>query len=199
MFRKTNLKSDTSELLLILVFVSGIAGCYPEIGKDKSQLPGTSKTILIPDPGLSGNIHVGASQSTMDLLACIKCHNGLKINTKKRILTGTHKDLIFDHPGFDSETRWCYYCHSSTNLDSLKFETGRLTGYRKSYELCVQCHVTKYAEWEVGIHGRRIGEWNGEKEYLSCITCHDAHSPRFKPIESMKPPLKPAKFSKTSR
>jgi hypothetical protein len=46
-------------------------------------------------------------------------------------------------------------------------------------------------DWRAGVHGKRVGNWWGPKEYLSCVACHDPHSPLFKPLEP-KPPPTPA-------
>jgi hypothetical protein len=181
--RKIISNSDVVLVFLILIFIVVLTGCNTKIGKGEFEpFPGTSKIILTPDSNLMKNIHIVPPPSTLD--------------TQKRVLTGTHKDFVFDHPGFDSKNRWCYYCHYTESFDLLKLETNKLIGYQKSYELCVQCHVTKYADWEVGMHGQRTGEWNGKKQYQSCIFCHNPHTPKFKPIESMKPPLKPTKYLK---
>ncbi len=195
MFKKITCNSDAHVIFLILIFIVGLTGCIAKIGKDEfGSFPGTSKIIFAPDSNSTKNIDVAIPPSTLDLFACIQCHKEVKVNTQKRVLTSTHIDFVFDHPGYDSENKWCYSCHYTLTLDSLRFESGKLLSYERSYELCVQCHVTKYADWEVGIHGKRTGEWNGKKQYLSCLYCHNPHSPKFKPIESMKPPFKPTKF-----
>lgn len=191
MSRQIPLKSDAFTKLLILIFVLELTGCTTRIGNDEfGSFPGTGKTLITPDPNFTENIDITLPASTLDLLACVKCHKGLKVKANKRVLTGTHIDFVFDHPGFNSENKWCYSCHYPAALDSLRLETGKLLSYQKSYELCFQCHITNYTYWALGIHGRRTGKWNGEKQYLSCIYCHNPHSPKFKLSVPMKPPLK---------
>ena len=148
-------------------------------------------TLIVPDSSFLNEIEIIIPSSTLDLLACIKCHNGLKVNTKRRVLKGTHLDFAFDHPGFNSDNKWCYSCHDPYTLDALRLETGKLVSYQKSYEQCIQCHITNYSFWAVGLHGRRTGMWNGDKQYLSCVTCHNAHTPKYKQLEPKKPPLRP--------
>ena len=164
--RKIIQKSDALILYLLLAFIVVLSGCSTKIGKDEfGSLPGISKLVLTPDSTLTRNFDIGIPESTLDILACIKCHNGLKVNTKRRVLTGTHIDYVFDHPGFTTEVRWCYSCHYTGSFELLRLETGKLVTYQKAYELCMQCHITKYADWEAGIHGKRTGEWNGKKQY----------------------------------
>lgn len=192
MSRQIQHKYDAFTKFLILIFVLGLTGCTTGIGKDKfGSFSGNSETLIAPDSNFTTNIDILLPPSTLDLLACLKCHKGLKINTKRRTLTGTHIDFVFDHPGFNSENRWCYSCHYTKALDSLRLETGKILSYQKAYELCFECHIKNYTFWAVGIHGRRTGKWNGEKQYLSCVYCHNPHSPKYKLVEPMKPPLKP--------
>jgi hypothetical protein len=33
--------------------------------------------------------------------------------------------------------------------------------------------------------------WDGPKHYLLCTTCHNPHSPRFRPLVPERPPLRP--------
>ena len=54
--------------------------------------------------------------------------------------------------------------------------------FEESYRLCGQCHGEKYRDWRAGVHGRRVGQWNGAKRYLLCVHCHSPHQPRFKPM-----------------
>jgi hypothetical protein len=46
----------------------------------------------------------------------------------------------------------------------------------------------------VGVHGKRTGNWNGQKQYLLCVNCHNPHSPHFKPLKPMPPPIPPDKI-----
>ena len=123
-----------------------------------------------------------------DYFPCNDCHSELEPNTQRRELTEMHDDIIFDH---DSENRWCLACHYSDDRDSLVLAGGKLLGFNESYKLCGQCHGPKYRDWKLGIHGKRTGEWNGQKQYRLCVHCHDPHSPKFKSLEPMPPPRRP--------
>ncbi len=125
---------------------------------------------------------------SLDYFPCNDCHSELEPNTQRRELVEMHDDLLFDH---DSENRWCLACHNTYDRDSLRLADGKLLGFNESYKLCGQCHGPKYRDWRIGIHGKRTGEWNGEKQYLLCVHCHDPHSPRFKRLKPEPPPRRP--------
>ena len=192
MSRQIPRNSGAFAIFLILIIFIEFTRCTTRISNNElGSFPSTRNILITPDSNRIANLEVALPPSTFDLFACIKCHQGLKVNTKMRVLGGTHLNFVFDHPGYNTKNRWCYSCHNTVTYDSLRLETGKLLSYQKSYELCVQCHVINYREWELGIHGRRTGMWNGGKQYLSCIYCHNPHSPKYKPVEPMKPPLKP--------
>jgi hypothetical protein len=191
--RNRTISTDSIAAFLLSLLIAGLAGCNPRAGNNEIMLlSGTGTGVVVPDSNWINTIDILNPISTLDMLACLKCHKGLKVNTKRRVFTGTHLDFAFNHPGFTAGTKWCYTCHDPGALDLLRLESGRLVSYQKSYEQCIQCHITNYSFWAVGLHGRRTGMWNGEKQYLSCIYCHNAHTPKFKPLVPKKPPLRPA-------
>ncbi len=120
---------------------------------------------------------------------CTECHADMESNPVRRELVDMHDDIsqIFNH---DSENRWCLDCHDLNNRDSLRLASGKLLDFKESYKLCGQCHGEKYRDWKVGVHGKRTGEWNGKKEYLLCVHCHNPHSPKFRELTPDPPPVK---------
>ena len=117
---------------------------------------------------------------------CSKCHRHLKPNSEKRALELAHTNVTLKH----AETqRWCLDCHEG---DKLRLPNGELVEYEKSFVLCGQCHGTVFRDWKTGIHGKRTGAWNGERYYRLCVSCHDAHEPRYRPIQPKPAPVKPA-------
>ena len=123
-----------------------------------------------------------------DYFPCNDCHSELEPNTQRRELVEMHDDIIFDH---DSENRWCLACHNTINRDSLVLAGGKLLGFNESYKLCGQCHGPKIRDWKLGIHGKRTGEWNGQKQYRLCVHCHDPHTPKIKSLKPMPAPRRP--------
>ncbi len=129
-----------------------------------------------------------------DTWPCSTCHTGGKFDPKPRKLE-MHDDIqvAFNH---DSENRWCLDCHDGANREMLRLINGTLVPFTESYRLCGQCHGDKYRDWRRGVHGKRTGEWNGERTYLLCVHCHSPHNPRFQPIKPLPPPQRPSEVKR---
>ena len=128
------------------------------------------------------------------IFPCNDCHSSQKPNPSRRTLEW-HEDIqeIFTH---DSQNRWCLDCHDLNNRDSLRLASGKLLNFKESYKLCGQCHGDKLRDWKVGVHGRRIGEWNGKKQYFLCVSCHNPHSPKFAQLKPEPPPFREDEINK---
>lgn len=142
------------------------------------------KTYPVPPPPFSE-----------DIFPCSDCHADMVSNPQRRELVDMHEDIVLDHA---EGQRWCLDCHNLDDRDSLRLVSGEVIPFTESYRLCGQCHGDKYRDWKVGIHGKRTGFWNGEKEYLLCAHCHNPHSPRFKPLQPMPPPVRPENLNRQS-
>jgi hypothetical protein len=127
---------------------------------------------------------------TEGIFPCSTCHADLPVNRTRRALTEMHDDIVLKH---DEEHRWCLDCHDAVNRDSLHLASGDLVPFAESYRLCGQCHGEKLRDWRAGVHGRRTGDWNGQKQYLLCAHCHNPHQPRFRPIAPMPAPRRPTR------
>lgn len=123
------------------------------------------------------------------IFPCSSCHEFQEPNSTRRDLLDMHDEISreFNH---DSENRWCLDCHDEVQRDSLRLASGKLLRFEESYKLCGQCHGDKLRDWKVGVHGKRSGEWNGQKHYLLCVHCHNPHSPKFKAIKPSPPPVR---------
>jgi hypothetical protein len=130
---------------------------------------------------------------TDGIFPCTSCHTG-DFKANKRTLE-FHDDVQgeFNH---DNENRWCLDCHDAKNRDMLHLTGGALIPFTESYRLCGQCHGDKYRDWKRGVHGKRVGQWNGERTYLLCVNCHNPHTPRFKPIKPLPPPVRPSEMKR---
>jgi hypothetical protein len=113
---------------------------------------------------------------------CSACHAEQKDRTRRELGFHEEQQSVFDH---DSEHRWCLDCHDYENRDVLRLANGDQVPFTESYRLCGQCHGDKYRDWRVGVHGKRIGRWDGEKTYFLCVNCHNPHSPRFKGVKEI--------------
>jgi hypothetical protein len=127
------------------------------------------------------------------IFPCSQCHQGP--GDPKRRELAFHDDVqsTFDH---DSEHRWCLDCHMNASRDVLHLANGDAVPFTESYRLCGQCHGDKYRDWRVGVHGKRVGMWNGQKTYYLCVNCHNPHSPRFKPLKPEPRPTRPEEMKR---
>ena len=157
-----------------------------------------SDTIELNKVNTENEVSIGTAQTndyaveappfSDGIFPCTDCHKNLIPNPVRRVLVDWHDDIsaMFNH---DSENRWCLDCHDLKNRDSLRLASGKLLDFKESYKLCGQCHGEKYRDWKVGVHGQRTGEWNGKKEYLLCVNCHNPHSPKFRELTPEAPPI----------
>lgn len=123
-----------------------------------------------------------------DVFPCTDCHDPeLPFNPKPRELLMAHDHVVLDH----YEGGWCMDCHDGTDRDSLHSAGGTRTSFDERHRLCGQCHPRHLADWERGSHGKLAGSGNGQRTALSCAHCHDAHTPRFAPLEPMPGPTPP--------
>lgn len=109
-------------------------------------------------------------------------------NPTPRILVRNHGDIDLNH----GEHQWCLNCHNKDHRNYLKMVNNDIIAFEESYLLCGQCHGVIYQDWKSGIHGRRVGQWNGEKLYMLCVHCHDPHNPKFRQIMAEDPPRLPS-------
>ncbi len=180
-------KKSKIPVLLLVFFIVYLLGCT-----NNESAVNNKKNIQIQvgtaDVFTLGNA-IASPPFTEGIFPCMDCHSEMDPNPKRRELVDMHDDIsaIFNH---DSENRWCLDCHDMNNRDSLKLASGKLLDFKESYKLCGQCHGDKLRDWKVGVHGKRTGDWNGEKQYLLCVNCHNPHSPRFKPLTPEPPPVR---------
>ena len=72
---------------------------------------------------------------------------------------------------------------ASDQARPLHLTNGDLVPFTESYRLCGQCHGDKLRDWRGGVHGKRIGNWDGQKTYFLCVNCHNPHTPLFKGVK----------------
>ena len=156
-----------SPLRLCVCFLAGMAGLR-------------AQDIQVPPPPI-----------TEGFFPCTTCHDGktLKVNRQRRELKDMHTDIELKH---GPASRWCLDCHDPLDRDRLHLASGEQIEFTVSYELCGQCHGEKLRDWEAGVHGKRTGSWNGQKQYLLCVNCHNPHQPHFAPLKPMPPPVPPS-------
>ncbi len=153
----------------------------PETTRDypvRAQVP-DALAVLMPAPPMSD-----------EYMPCSDCHAEEPANRTPRELEDDHDDKKLAHGDL-----WCLHCHSADQRDYLHLADDTLVPFENSWQLCTQCHAKKLRDWRAGVHGKRTGHWRGEKEYRTCVACHDPHSPAFKPIAPKPRPRRPEEIA----
>lgn len=138
---------------------------------------------------IAENLKKGADASDYDCYLCHERNKPLKLKLDASgdvIVPSEHKDIVMAH-GSHKRNNNCFNCHDENNLDQLQTRDGRqvkLTDLSplSTPQLCGSCHGPTYRDWEAGVHGRTSGYWNramGDIQRLSCVSCHNPHSPKF--------------------
>jgi hypothetical protein len=109
------------------------------------------------------------------MFPCSDCHKKLEINYTPRQLKEKHADLVVDH---GNDRFWCTACHDGKGMDFLASKDGRRIDMDHGYLHCGECHFKAHKDWEYGVHGLRIGMWQGTRVLRTCTECHDAHRPQ---------------------
>jgi hypothetical protein len=165
-----------------------VLACGDARGSPASDWRDSSRTST----GAEQSLNLPPPPFTEGVFPCSDCHDPdmLPSNPERRKLRIAHQEIELKH---DAEHRWCLDCHDAEDRDQLHLAGGELVPFESSYMLCGQCHGDKYRDWRAGVHGRRTGNWDGEKSYLLCVHCHDAHDPAFKPLTPKPPPTRPVR------
>jgi hypothetical protein len=147
-----------------------------------------------PDNTADGQpIEVPPPPFSEGIFPCSGCHADMPVNRTRRELADMHTDIVLKH---DEAHRWCLDCHDAADRDSLHLASGDRVPFEESYRLCGQCHGEKLRDWRAGVHGRRVGQWNGHKKYLLCAHCHNPHQPRFRALAPRPAPRRPERTSR---
>jgi hypothetical protein len=117
------------------------------------------------------------------IFPCSGCHDSkAKVSLERRQLAfHDEQQSVLRH----GEERWCLDCHDAQNRDVLRSAAGKPIPFTESYRLCGQCHGDKLRDWKVGVHGKRVGRWDGEKTYFLCVNCHNPHTPAWKGVSDV--------------
>lgn len=146
----------------------------------------TAAVVPVSGPRAQEHIEVPPPPFSDGIYPCSTCHALLKPNLTRRVVE-VHDSVTLKH---DEKNRWCLDCHDANDRDVLHLASGEKVPFSESYRLCGQCHGEKYRDWRAGVHGRRVGEWNGQKGYLLCVHCHSPHEPHFKSMPPRPAPLR---------
>jgi hypothetical protein len=141
--------------------------------------PSAPPKAAAPSRPAPASFETPAPPFELGLFPCTGCHTEPG-NPEPRELAFHDEVKPLQH----GPNRWCLDCHDLKNRDVLHLTNGEPVPFGESYRLCGQCHGDKLRDWKVGVHGKRIGQWDGKKTYYLCVQCHNPHSPRFKGVEN---------------
>ena len=73
----------------------------------------------------------------------------------------------------------CATCHNGKDMNNLNSLTGNTIDFNQSYQLCAQCHSSQFDDWKGGAHGKNIGGWAEPRAAMTCVNCHNPHTPQI--------------------
>jgi hypothetical protein len=118
---------------------------------------------------------------------CMDCHRLFESREETPRRLTQHRDIVLDH-GLNDR---CFNCHDREDRNRLALRGGRTVAYSNVPRLCAKCHGPTYRDWQLGMHGKSLGQWNprspGQRR-LQCSECHDPHAPAFAPMRPLPGP-----------
>jgi len=108
---------------------------------------------------------------------CSSCHRWAESDPTPRPLKTPHDNFFLRHGLHGKGQFWCFTCHDLENGGELRTLDGDPVGFDEAYLVCTQCHVNKGRDWAFGAHGKRVGNWQGQRQVYTCTACHYQHAP----------------------
>lgn len=115
---------------------------------------------------------------------CTQCHQFMPPNPTPRQLMAPHPITLNHGRG----RMWCLTCHHADDRDTLRTLRDEKVSFDEVFLVCGQCHFNRQKDWYFGGHGKRVADWQGERQIFLCTHCHDPHDPTIKPRQAQKPP-----------
>ena len=170
----------------------GVARELPEFEDGHRPLrlnPQDSPPSTVPAEAFTGypgapDVSVVGRTGEMSFFPCSSCHSAMPVNAERRELMAPHPRAL-DH---GDGRIWCLTCHSPESRDQLVTLAGEPVGFDEADRVCAQCHADVHQDWAFGVHGKRVGRWEGPREIYSCAHCHDPHDPAIRPRAPEPPP-----------
>lgn len=123
-------------------------------------------------------------QDELSFYPCAMCHSALPSNPEPRKLMAPHPAALNHGDG----RFWCLDCHDAEDRNLLQTFAGDDIGFNDAYLVCGQCHYAPQKDWYFGAHGKRVGNWQGDRSIYNCTHCHDPHDPSVKSRVPEPPP-----------
>ena len=136
---------------------------------------GNMKLMEVTENGLT--FLIPERKSKIKSFACTECHSKPLSKMQEKDLKKAHWNIKLKHA--DSNTMNCLTCHNGTNMNELQSITGHKIDFNNSYKLCSQCHQKQYKDWTGGAHGKSLKSWAPPRASMTCVNCHNPHTPSF--------------------
>jgi hypothetical protein len=118
---------------------------------------------------------------------CQFCHTPKNRNfIKKSHTTSREHEQISNIHG--KKEMSCNSCHDINNRNYLISTSSFPANFKNSSPVCAGCHMDRYRDWSIGIHGKRTGGWKQPKIQYNCIDCHSPHSVKFPQMQTVEDP-----------
>lgn len=140
-------------------------------------LPASFDVAPEATPSAAPAFSVLTRQDDMVYYPCMNCHQALQTKTTPRPLHAPH---LREQP-HGGGTFWCLTCHAAEDRNQLSLLNGDQVGLDDAYKVCAQCHAPRARDWRHGGHGKRVGNWQGERTIFGCPQCHNPHDPALVP------------------
>lgn len=128
------------------------------------------------------------STKDREMHPCGNCHRWAESDPTPRPLKEPHNNFALQHGLHGRGQFWCFTCHDLSGDGNLRTLKGEPLDYDEAYLLCSQCHVDQGRDWAYGAHGKRHGNWQGERLVYNCTACHYQHAPAFPGRSAMSGP-----------
>jgi len=116
---------------------------------------------------------------------CDQCHAAMEPNPEIRELAGAPHDAELNH---GMGRIWCTSCHRLNDRNNLRTLLDEPVDFDQSHLVCGGCHSNRHRDWFFGAHGKRVGNWQGERVLNNCPACHNPHDPTIGPRKPKPPP-----------
>lgn len=118
---------------------------------------------------------VASEKKQSDVYPCSECHDAdMETDPKPRKFDDDHADIALNHGG---GRVWCLDCHDADKRDMLTRVGGTPVPFERADRVCAKCHFRQQRDFMHGAHGKRVGNWRGERVLWPCVRCHDPHAP----------------------
>ncbi|WP_064966879.1 cytochrome c3 family protein [Tenacibaculum ovolyticum] len=175
LFIATSCKHKEDEYHSVTDKIEAKSKHYKGISISSEKYTGNLKLIEITENGITFSIP--ERKGEIKSYACTECHSKPLQQMQRKDLKKAHWNIKLNHA--NANTMNCTTCHDGNSMNNLKSITGHSIDINNSYKLCSQCHQKQYKDWTGGAHGKRIGSWAPPRASLTCVNCHNPHSPGF--------------------